>query len=321
MDRSVPPAAPPQLRPRRAATLPPRRRLAAGGALAALAAVAAACSSGSAGSGSATGAATAQAAQAVRSAPVATLATGSAVMALTVTSDEHAPGTSGGAPVGLAMFGNYDFHTQQGDGLLRITGVAGSAAQSFQAHIIFTTGALYLQATGPFSGLGGGKPWVEITASSFSSLFSSAAPGSKGGALGGLGSALIGQPLAALDLFHTQALTASVVGHPTTGGQRTTEYAVTVAPATAAAQATGQAKTLFRSLGPAPLHFDVWVDPSGRLVKMSAQDIGSKASSGGQITGVTVTLANLGSPVTVTVPPASQVASAPATGSSGSSAG
>lgn len=317
MDRSMPPAAPTNLGPRRG-TARRGRRLAAGSALAALAALAAACSSGASSAGSsASGPAAAQAAGAVRAAPGRTLATGSAAVALVVTSDVHAPGTSGGPPVGLKVLGSYDFHNQMGDGLLTITGVTGTA-QNIAAHIIFTNTALYLQATGMFAGLAGGKPWVEVTSSSFSQLFSSAAPGTKGGPLGNLGAALIGQPLAAFDLFGTQALTASVAGHPTVGGQRTTEYAVTIDPEAAAAKATGQSKALFQSLGSTPLHLDVWVDGSGRMVEVAARSTG--ASSSGQITGITVTLANLGTPVTVSLPPASQVA-APTTSGGGSSGG
>lgn len=321
MDRSMPPAAPPhQHRPRRRpGPTRPTRALSAGAALVALATAAAACGSGR--TGSTAGPVSAQAAGAVRGATAKTLATGSATVALVVTSDVHAPGTSGGPPVGLKVLGNYDFHNQQGDGLLTITGVSGSSAQNVQAHIIFTNTALYLQATGMFAGLAGGKPWVEVTSSSFSQIFASAAPGAKGGPLGNLGAALIGQPLAAFDLFGTQALTAAVAGHPTVAGQHTTEYAVTVDPAAAAGQATGQAKALFASLGSAPLHFDVWLDGSGRMVEVFAKSAAKAASTAGQITGITVTLANLGSPVSVSVPPASQVAAPSTPGGGASSAG
>lgn len=326
MERSMPPAAPPHQhwRRRHAGPTRPARALSVGAALVALATAAAACGSGRP-AGSTSGPVSAQAAGAVRGATAKTLATGSATVALVVTSDVHAPGTSGGPPVGLKVLGNYDFHNQQGDGLLTITGVSGSSAQDVQAHLIFTNAALYLQATAMFAGLAGGKPWVEVTSSSFSQIFASAAPGAKGGPLGNLGAALIGQPLAAFDLFATQALTAAVAGHPTVAGQHTTEYAVTVDPAAAAGEATGEAKALFASLGSAPLHFDVWLDGSGRMVEVSAlgavKGDAKAASTAGQITGITVTLANLGAPVSVSVPPASQVAAPTTPGSGASSAG
>lgn len=293
------------------------RRAGVAVALAMVAAGAAACSS-SPPSSSAAPKGTAAAAAAVRGAPTATENAGSAALAVKVTSDERPKGASG--DLGIGILGSFDFGSQDGQGTMSVSGLSGSSNPG-ALHLIFTAAGLYLGATGSFSSLGGGKPWVEVSADSLGSLFASGSV-SGGGPLNGLSTALIGDPLTALGLLDTDALTASVVGHPTVGGQKTTEYTVTIDPTKAAEEASGAEQALFSSMGKAPFTVHVWLDRAGRLVEVVDQSSGPASSSGssgsgGQITGITVLLSDFGAPATISVPPASEVAS-PGT-SSGSS--
>lgn len=279
----------------------------------------AACSSTSASSTGAAGSGTSAAARAVRQASTRTLATGSAAVALRVTSDEHAGGST---PISVDVLGAFDFTKQQGEGRITFGGLPATVGGTSSPEIVYTLAGLYLQASGVFKQLASGKPWVQIDASSLGSIFGSAAS-SHGGSLDALASALIASPTSTLGIFDTPALTASVLGHPTVNGQRSTEYAVTIRPQTAAADTSGIARALYQSLGKGDLALTVWLDGQGRIIQVADQQPPprSAGSSGGAITGVVVDLANFGQPVSVTVPPASEVSSPSSAVSSPSPAG
>lgn len=283
------------------------RRAGALGAAAALALTVAACSSpSSSGAGN-----SAAAAAAVRRAPAATEAAGSAAVAVSVASDEHAGGSSS---IGVGVLGAFDFTSDEGEGHITFSGLPkGTPTQS--PSIIYTLGGLYLQGTGIFATMTSGKPWVEVDASTLGSIFGSASS-THGGALDALANTLIASPTSVLNTFDTKALTAAALGHPSVGGERTTEYAVTIDPKKAADEATGPLQALYRSLGSSPLTLHVYLDSKGRIVEATDSTVAPKStgSSGGSITGITVRLSDFGQPVTVTVPPAAEVSSPSSSG-------
>ncbi len=301
--------------PRRAAV---RRVAVVPGALVALASLAAACGSSSSSSASAVaGGGTAKAAAAVRNAPVATTQAGTAQVAVKIQTNETSKGTG---RLGLSMLGAFDFATQVGTVEMSVTGLAAGTS-SPNLHLVFSGSSLYLQATGQLAQFGQGKPWVSIAPSSLSQLFAGTVSGS---AVGPLASAITGDPLSALGVLDTTALTAAPVGTRQVGGVTTTEYDVTIDPVAAARQATGNAKQLFKSMGTKPVALQVWLDHAGRLVELQAAAPGvstGSASSGsaGTPVGVTVRLSGFGSPVSVTVPPPSEVAAPPTSGTSAGS--
>lgn len=282
-------------------------------ALCGLAVAAAACSSGAAGS---TTAPHDPAAATVRRAPAVTTSAGSATVAVTITS--RAPTPTGG-PLGIAELDSYNLRSEQGQGTLAFKGLPGLGAN---LRMYFNRGALYMQATGAFTSAAHGKPWVELNAAALGTVLGGAsASSSPGGALDALATDVIGQPLSVLQLLGTGSLTATVVGHPSLGGQTTTEYAVIVHAGQAAAAASGTARRFFDGLGTAPVRAYAWLDAQGRLVQLvSTQATSGATASTGQITGVTVRLANFGTPVSVSLPPASQIA-VPSPASSGTPSG
>ncbi len=285
-----------------------RQRVAVSGALAALAAVAAACgtsSTSTGATGSAVAAGSAAAAAAVRKASQVTDEAGSAAIAVHIQTNEQSSGTG---RLGLALLGAFDLTTQRGAITMSVTGTGQGTPPSF--HMVFAGGSLYLQATGALAGIGAGKPWVSLPPSSLSQLFAGVVPGSAAGPIAAL---VTGDPLAAVGMLDTADLTASAVGPRTVGGVAATEYDVTVDPVAAAKHATGSAKALFASLGTKPVTAQVWLDHQGRLVQLQALASGAPASvpaHGGTAAapvGVTVDLSQFGSPVSITVPPPSQV--------------
>lgn len=282
--------------------------------------VAAACGSSGTSTASGTGvpAASPQATATVRKVTQSTLQAGTADVSVRVQTNERSTGTG---RLGLAMVGGFEFTKQDGSVIMSVTGLAPGTT-SPALHLVFAQGNLYLQATGQLANLGGGKPWVSITPSSLSQLFSGVVPGS---AAGPIASAVTADPLSVLGILDTADLSAARIGSRTVAGVATTEYDVTVDPVAAAKHASGAAQKLFTSLGTKPVTVQVWLDGQNRLVQFQATATGapasSPASSGTSAApiGVTVVMTKFGSPVSVTVPPLSQVAVPP--GSSGSSSG
>lgn len=299
-----------------------RRGLAVASISVALGTGAAACGSSSpssaANSVGAPAGATASAAAAVRKAPTITEQAGTADVAVRVVSTES---DRGSGPLGLALIGGFNFATNIGEANLAITGVPASAGATPNLHLVFAGSSLYLQTTGALASLGQGKPWVKLSPSSLSELFSGVVASA---GLGSLVTDITGNPVSALAVLDTSALKAAKVGSATVGKIPATKFAVTVDPTTAASEASGAAKSFFSGLGKAPIALDVWLDGSGQLLELQAlapkAGAGSSASpatsgsASGRLTGVTVEFQDFGAPVSAAVPPPSEVGT-PATGS------
>jgi hypothetical protein len=174
------------------------------------------------------------------------------------------------------------------------------AGHAVPVEEILTPHAVYLK----LSSLGDvtGKPWIKLSDS-----------GLKHGA-----GATIGQLLQGIEnadpLTQTSMLTASKdmrkVGTQVINGVPTTHYAGSYAIAAALAKVPASMRSLTRpvlkSMGITRVHFNAWIDAQHQLRKM----VTTEAGRGSRIT-TTVVITAINQPVSVSLPPASQVAAAP----------
>lgn len=282
-----------------------RRTVVVVGATALAGVAMAACGSSSSGRSSSVPAGGGPVPAAVASVARTTEAAGSATVTVAVSSNEKVDGSG---PLRVLVDESADFATGEGVGTMLVAGLPASANPG-AFHLLYTPSTVLLQTTGKFASLGGGKPWAEVQASTLGSLFASASK-SLSGPLASLASAVIGQPTAAVTVLDTTAITTTGHRAATVDGAPATEYELTIDTAKAAASATGSTRTLFQSLHGATLAVTVWIDRAGRLVQLQATGTPPPAtgSSGGGITGVLVTLSKFSAPVSVTVPPSSEIA-------------
>jgi len=187
---------------------------------------------------------------------------------------------------------------------------AALGATSGSISEILTTTALYMQIPG-LSTLTNGKPWAEIPFSELS--------GSLGTTLSqALSDVQETNPLAQAEIFATSKLVHKV-GTEIINGISTTQYAGSVsASAALAALPASESKQLAPVLKmiTGDISFDVWIDSSHVVRKLTENETVS-----GQVIAATVTITSLNQPLTVSIPPASQVYNLPASLLSGSGSG
>jgi hypothetical protein len=173
---------------------------------------------------------------------------------------------------------------------------ASVSGQSTGITVILSGTNLYLQFPG-ISSLTNGTPWAEIPLS----------------ALSGGASSAISQSLQQLQnsnpLAQTQILAAShdvhQVGTQVINGVPTTEYAGTVSPSAALSSLS---PSLNQQLAPelnqisGDISFNNWLDSQHLVRKVTENE-----TVAGQAVSVSMTITSVNKPVTVTVPPASQV--------------
>ena len=174
------------------------------------------------------------------------------------------------------------------------------AGHTVPADEILTAGALYLKL--PSLGDVTGKPWIKMSDS-----------GLKHGS-----GATIGQLLQGIEnsdpLTQTSMLTASKdlrkVGTQVINGVPTTHYAGSYAIADALAKVPAKMRALtgpaLKSMGITRVHFNAWIDAQHQVRKM----VTTEAGTGARIT-TTVVITAINQPVSVSLPPASQVAASP----------
>lgn len=184
---------------------------------------------------------------------------------------------------------------------------ASGSGQSAAIDEILSGTALYLKVPG-LSGRAG-KPWVEINLSGLS---------------GGLGAALnqlIQNAENSNPLTQTQELTASkdarLVGTQVIDGVKTTHYAGTIAPSAALGKlAAGLRQDLSSAMS--QLHgnisWNLWIDSQHNLRKLT-----ETYTVAGQPLNLTMTVSSINQPVTIALPPASQVSTVPASALGGGS--
>jgi len=162
--------------------------------------------------------------------------------------------------------------------------------QAGSLRIVMIDGKTYLQL--PPAMNRSGKPWVLVS------------PASSNPGVRQLATTLDSvKQTASLDQFTTFSSVATVTGHKqeTLDGAPTTHYTLTVDVQKLPATLPGKQQLVAAGLTSLPM--DMWVDAQGRLVKFTEQ-----VTVKGQQVATTVTLGRYDAPVTVTAPPADQVA-------------
>jgi hypothetical protein len=152
----------------------------------------------------------------------------------------------------------------------------------------------------------GGKQWFKIDLASLGKAVGAS----------GLGNAFQGQtsdPTAGLNFLRGASGPITTVGDESVRGVATTRYRTTVDPNKAMAQLgadeRGIVQQMLKQLGTSPV--DVWIDGQGRVRRV--QNSLSFSTSGPSTNGLkslasTTEFYDFGTPVTITVPPANQVA-------------
>jgi hypothetical protein len=231
----------------------------------------------------------------------ATVARGSADVDTTWTMSEAHQGITT-----IATSGAYSWTSSRGE----MTSQAGTADQSKE---IIVGHDVYSQASGaiPAAVLGGGTgaTWSETTwsGSSAATLFGSF-----------LGTPGPTDPAALLELLDSQASSISTIGSEVIGGVETTHYRAhiplsRIGPSGASPAQIRQARQM---LGVSSVSVDFWVDSSGLLrqltygmtIRKAPMQVPQLARVLPMTMSMTLDLSHYGAAVTVTAPPASEVA-------------
>jgi hypothetical protein len=162
--------------------------------------------------------------------------------------------------------------------------------------------ALLLNLPGLAQSLPGLKPWTQ----------SNPTDPSQQQALGVLNQLLLVlDPVTAIEALYGAGAHTTKVGTETIRGTATTHYRTTVDLKAAAGKLSGAARAEYEravsALGQTSVPFDVWVDAQRRARRIQVGI--NLPNAGGKITA-TLELFDYGSPVTITIPPPDQIASA-----------
>jgi lipoprotein LprG len=199
----------------------------------------------------------------------------------------------------IAADGDFDFATKAGDMSLTIPAFAGGQDHTVEFRIVGQT--IYLSAPG-LSSADGGKPWLSVDLSSYESAAGSGGPSP----LGGLTS---GDPTQVLQLLDQIGAQVTEIGSATVDGVPTTQYQATVdlsklgGQTAGAGAGSGLGRQFAQALGLGSVPISVWVDNEGqaRQVEMNLSFLGIHVD-------LSLDLSHFGEAVSVTVPPADQVA-------------
>jgi hypothetical protein len=201
-----------------------------------------------------------------------------------------------GTPVSISISGQGLFSFADKTGQMTLT--IASAGGSTQTVKVEEIGNHLYVSDAHLSSLVGGKPWVEFDLSAFRQ-----AEGQSGNPLGSLSD---GDPTQILGLLQHLAGSVSEVGTGEVDGVPTTEYQGTIDLAGGGAGSsvpTLISPNLARTLGLSNIPVDVWVDGAGRARQVSTSFL---------VVGLTIEargdFGSFGTPVSVTPPPAGEVA-------------
>ena len=178
--------------------------------------------------------------------------------------------------------------------------VSGTGAPHTQLQEILTNKALYLKDSALTKLTG--KPWIAI---SFAALSSKA-----GVNFASLFQSLEGSNPLDQSKFFAASKNVRKVGTQTINGVATTEYSGSYAPSAALSLLTPklrkQLEPMLRAMGTRSVQFQIWIDGSHLIRKAIEHE-----TIAGQTATVSYTVTSVNQPVTVTLPPASQIAPLP----------
>ncbi len=218
--------------------------------------------------------------------------------------------------------GSADLSTGVGRLTAAIPGISSllRSGQQGSVDVISDGTNVYLRIPG-VSSLTGGKSWVETSLSDLGSLTGSSASS--------LSLSTLADPAQALAVLGSLGSPVTRVGTVTLDGQPVTEYRTTITTTDIASalshgsSASSAAAGAIQRLGIPAIPVTAWVGPDGRLRQLSATadlshaslsgllgSLGSSApghSTAGTTVTLTIGLSHYGAPVSVAVPPASQV--------------
>jgi hypothetical protein len=225
-----------------------------------------------------------------------TVATGSAQFELSITVKV------GGRQITESGSGDVDWGTQDGnlDLTVSLPGASGATTSERLSEVI-SDGNEYVKSP---TVLGGGKTWIETSLGSGSS-----------------GSSVGTDPAGYLALLESKATGLTDLGPATVGDTATTEYRAEVDPTKVVAEASPAVRRLVARAdalaGVSTVPITLWVDGQGRARQLAEHvtttpPAASPLSGSGPIeTALTMTISGYGQPVSVVVPPASEVTSVP----------
>jgi hypothetical protein len=205
----------------------------------------------------------------------------------------------------LSAAGDFDFATKSGEMTMTVPPIAGSQGATLEIRVVDQT--IYLKVP-ELSSATGGKPWVKLDLSSYESALGSS------GSSNPLGGATSGDPTQLLQVLNQVGAHVTEVGPATIDGVPTTEYQATLdlskamgaggsSSSSSSALGSQLSQGLAQALGLGNIPVSVWVDNDGRARRMTMN-----MSIFGIHLDMAMDLSKFGEAVTVTPPPADQVA-------------
>ena len=207
-------------------------------------------------------------------------------------------GSSAAAPVNFRLTGHgvFSFADKTGDMTIEVPATGTTPGGSLEIRRIGQD--LYLG--GPqIAAADGGKPWVHVSVSQYQQF----EQGQSQSSAGPLGSLADGDPTKALALLQQLGAQVTEVGTSQIDGVATTEYQGQLDLAGGTTGSTIVNRQLAQALGLSNVPVDVWIDGQGR-----ARQVSTSLSLFGLSISVEETMGSFGTPVSVTAPPADQVA-------------
>jgi hypothetical protein len=234
--------------------------------------------------------------QAVLDAVSTTESAGSAsiTVAVSITGTPKIGAAASGQPLDLSITGQgaYSFAQRTGQFSVNVPATGRSSATTIQFRQIGDD--LYL-STPSLSTLDGGKPWVHVSVSQYEQR--------QGQSTGPAGALSTGDPTQVLQLLHQLGGSVTQVGAAQIDGASTTEYQGQIDLTGTTTGSTVVSQQFAQALGLQNIPVDVWVDDAGR-----ARQVETSFSVLGLAIKAQERLGSFGTAVSVSAPPADQVA-------------
>ena len=204
--------------------------------------------------------------------------------------------SSAGSPLNIAITGHgvYSFTDKTGDMTIDIPAIDGKPAGSFEVRRIGQD--VYVKAA-QLPAVDGGKPWVHVPLSQFRQGQSQSQSSNP------FANLTDGDPTKILSLLQQLGAQVTQVGTAQIDGVGTTEYQGVLDLAGGTTSSTLISPQMAQALGISTVPVDVWIDGQGR-----ARQVSTSLSVFGLTVKAQEHLGSFGTPVSVSAPPADQVA-------------